>query len=45
MIDVYIILFCVIGFILYKCNIITFNLGWMNIIKNLWFILPIIKCI
>lgn len=42
MIDIYIIIICVVGFILYNCKIITFNLGWINIVKNLWFILPII---
>ena len=51
MIDIYIIISIVFLFILYQCNLIplkliSFNyitsINWMNLFKNLWFILPIL---
>jgi 5-methylcytosine-specific restriction enzyme A len=51
MIDIYIILCIVVLFIVYQCNLIPVNLislnyitsiNWMNLFKNLWFILPIL---
>ena len=46
MIDVYIIIVGVILFIVYQCNFISLkylkSIEWMNLIKNIWFILPII---
>ena len=42
MIDVYIILIVITLFILYKCNMISFNIKWINLCKNIWFILPLI---
>ena len=46
MIDVYIILVGISVFILYQCNYISLNylksFKWINLCKNIWFILPII---
>jgi hypothetical protein len=46
MIDIYIILGGVVLFILYQCNLFSLNslksINWMNLFRNLWFILPII---
>jgi 5-methylcytosine-specific restriction enzyme A len=51
MIDIYILLCVVALFILVQCNLIPLNLlslnyitsiNWMNLFKNLWFILPIL---
>ena len=51
MIDIYILLCVVFIFILVQCNLIpskilSFNyitsINWMNLFKNLWFILPIL---
>ena len=46
MIDIYILLCVLFLFILYQCNLIPSNLipsiKWMNLFKNLWFILPIL---
>ena len=51
MIDIYIVLCVLVLFILVQCNLIpskliSFNyitsINWMNLFKNLWFILPIL---
>ena len=51
MIDIYILLCVVFLFILVQCNLIPSNLisfnyitsiNWLNLFKNLWFILPIL---
>ena len=46
MIDVYIILGVVGLFIVHQCNLVSLNnlksINWMNLFRNLWFILPII---
>jgi hypothetical protein len=46
MIDIYIILSCIVLFILYQCNLFSLNnlksINWINLFKNLWFILPIV---
>ena len=41
MIDIYLIVFLIIGFIVYKNNILN-KIGFKNIINHLWFIIPII---
>ena len=41
MIDIYIILFLIVGFIVYKTNLIP-KIGFKNVINNLWYIIPII---
>ena len=46
MIDVYIILVGITLFILYQCNYLSLNylksFKWLNLCKNIWFIVPII---
>ena len=46
MIDIYIILGCIVLFILYQCNLFSLNtlksIDLVNLVKNLWFILPIV---
>jgi hypothetical protein len=46
MIDVYIILVGIILIILYQCNYLSLNylksFQWINLCKNIWFIVPII---
>jgi|TARA_B110001469_G_scaffold127348_1_gene147848 5-methylcytosine-specific restriction enzyme A len=41
MIDIYIILFLIVIFIVYKGNLIP-KIGFKNVITNLWYIIPII---
>jgi 5-methylcytosine-specific restriction enzyme A len=46
MIDIYIILGGIGLFIVYQCNLVSLNslksINWMNLFRNVWFILPII---